>query len=72
MEFQDFVWSMLQILCRLSSVLSFPITSPVNEVLEGTTKEFGVSNMVYLIFLFAFYQDWFWQGQHLSVNFIPL
>jgi hypothetical protein len=62
---------MPRILGRLPSVLSFPITCPVNEVLESMTKEFGISYVVYFILLFTIYCDWFWWGWHLPINFIP-
>jgi hypothetical protein len=48
---------MHEVFSRLSSILTLPITSPVNEVFESATKDFRVSNVVHFILLFAFNGD---------------
>ena len=49
MKLPNLFRGVFQIACRFPGVFSFSIACPTDEVLESTTKELRVSNMVDLI-----------------------
>ena len=65
-------WGVFQIARRFPGVFSFAVASPTDEVLESTTKELRISDMVDFVLLFAVDCYWVRGKRRQAVYIVPL
>ena len=70
-KFPNFLRGVLQVAHWFPGVFSFTITCPMDEILESTTKELRVSDMVYFVLFFAVDCDWVRGRQRQAVYIVP-
>ena len=70
-KFPNLFRGVLQIARRFPGVFSFAITSPMDEVLKSTTKEFRVSYIVHFVLFFAIDCYWIRWGRRQAVYIVP-
>ena len=70
-KFLNLFRGVLQIACRFPGVFSFTVAGPTDEILESTTKELRVSDVVDFILFFAVDCYWIRGRRHQAVYIVP-